>query len=201
MIKSISLIIFSMMISALAFSTEIKLDTKCGVRPDRKLGCTGNNAYGQLGDGTTTSNVAEVIFALPQGEKAKQVVNFKDVTYVLTQSGKLFAAGLDQDLPNGQGSTPQQISTPREIISNISKDGKILRYTSLAKGQIKSETKIRDTSKFDAAARIAEQIAKQHEASAPKVGTYLNSEIFRKTYPSYEAALAAAKKMIEKGEK
>lgn len=82
---------------------------------DGKVYGTGNNANGQLGNGTTT-NVSDPrtgIFGLPSGVLAKAVVSDgDDATFVLGSDGNLYCAGNNLDGYFSYGVSGQKYSTP-----------------------------------------------------------------------------------------
>lgn len=118
-------------------------DSKCRIRQDDQAVCSGNNEFGQLGDGTNVHKNAEVVFTLPPGERAKQVINFKKTTFVLTKSGKLYAAGLHYStrpswsvkLASGKDENVLSISKETVPDSKVAQGGTMLTYHFKEKGK------------------------------------------------------------------
>jgi alpha-tubulin suppressor-like RCC1 family protein/Tfp pilus assembly protein PilX len=99
----------------------------CILAPLARVYCTGQNAYGQLGNGTGCTTMSSwTIFALPAGETAMSVAMNGEAGYqmnsvmVMTQSGKVYAAGdntygkvgPNQTVGQACNPTPKQIPLP-----------------------------------------------------------------------------------------
>lgn len=99
----------------------------CILAPLGRVYCTGQNGYGQLGNGTGCTNMNKwTIYALPAGETAMGVAMNDEAGYqmnsvmVITQSGKVFAAGdntygkvgPNQTVGQACNPTPKQIPLP-----------------------------------------------------------------------------------------
>lgn len=80
-----------------------------GLTPACRVLATGRNNFGQLGDGTTTERTTPVPFLLPTSESARHVEIASGGTApgvsVLTYSGRVFSAGLNNHGQLGDGTT------------------------------------------------------------------------------------------------
>lgn len=85
--------------------------------------CIGNNGDGQLGDSTCTDRGNWAVFGLPAGEVATQNMNFEsgyqmNSFMVITETGRVFAAGDNRGGKLGNASVPLQAcnGTPVELV-------------------------------------------------------------------------------------
>lgn len=97
----------------------------CMIRKDPNdalMWCMGQNAMGQLGEGTCTDRGNWFVYQLPAGEKARPIINTAaeyqmNSMMVVTQSGKVFAAGDNQYGKLGTTHPLQTCNgTPREVL-------------------------------------------------------------------------------------
>ncbi len=89
----------------------------CSLATDQQVYCSGYNAYGQLGDGTLTSQTTAVQFQLPAGKKAASMVATTYQTCVITIDRLLYCAGYNAygqlgDTTTIDRSTPVQFQLP-----------------------------------------------------------------------------------------
>ena len=75
------------------------------VGSDGKLYAWGDNTYGELGDGTTTSSDTPVQVSLPTGVTATAIAGGSSTGYAIGSNGKLYAWGFNGDGELGNGST------------------------------------------------------------------------------------------------
>ena len=90
-----------------------------------KLYAWGDNTYGELGDGTTTSSDTPVQVSLPTGVTATAIAGSDETGYAIGSNGKLYAWGFNSDGELGDGTTsnsetPVQVSLPTGVTATAS---------------------------------------------------------------------------------
>jgi alpha-tubulin suppressor-like RCC1 family protein len=81
---------------------------------DGRVLAWGDNAYGQLGNGSTTEKHVPVWVKLPRGTKARALAAGREYSMVLTASGRVLAWGRNELGQLGNGSTAAS-STPLRV--------------------------------------------------------------------------------------
>lgn len=87
---------------------------------DGRIYSWGNNATGQLGDGTTTTRTAPIIVMVPSGLRFTQISASESYSVALTTNGKLYAWGNNSSGQLGDGtltshSLPVAVSLPVDV--------------------------------------------------------------------------------------
>lgn len=83
----------------------------CALTLDQLIYCAGYNAFGQLGDGTTVNRSVPVLFQLPAGKLAAQLVSSYQQVCALTTDQLIYCAGRNDVGQLGDGTTVNR-STP-----------------------------------------------------------------------------------------
>ena len=121
----------------------------CAIRRNHNPGmvwCMGRNAMGQLGDGTCSNQGYWQVYGLPAGEAAKPVINEgagyqMNSTMVITQSGKVYAAG---DNTYGKLGTTHPLqscnSQPRQVLLPLAPGSSTERVKAVALSNVDEYT-------------------------------------------------------------
>ncbi|MBN9393395.1 MAG: hypothetical protein J0I20_35520 [Chloroflexi bacterium] len=119
-------------VRATAISASYKGNLMIG--SDNKLYAWGDNSFGQLGDGSTTTRTTPVVISLPGGATPLLIAAGQYHSLALGNDGKLYAWGQNDDGQLGDGTnnnspTPVEVALPAGVqVAAIATEG----FTSLA---------------------------------------------------------------------
>lgn len=91
----------------------------CGLADDGQVLCWGSNAFGQLGDGTTTDRAAPMPIALP-GERFASLSAFFAGVCGVTTGGDAYCWGSNRALRFGSGIMDASVPVPAKVDGGIS---------------------------------------------------------------------------------
>lgn len=87
-------------------------DHACLLTADQLVYCSGGNAFGQLGDGSSTNRTTAVKFLLPVGKKAVDLGGYTDYMCALTADQFIYCSGHNTSGELGNGTSGTSYSTP-----------------------------------------------------------------------------------------